>query len=82
MAKQITTEKVRTEIAGLIRLCRWGARSLYGGPLYIRQKEESIRTLQDLCDALGFTVPTVDDPDLGLRMVKGVYRGRRPHRKA
>ena len=82
MAKRITTERVRTEIARLIRLCRWGARSLYNGPEDIRRQEESIWTLQDLCDALGFTVPTVDDPDIGLRMVKGVYRGRRPHRRA
>ncbi|MFQ5903175.1 MAG: hypothetical protein ACE5JO_05750 [Candidatus Binatia bacterium] len=77
MATKVTVENVRKEIARLIRLCRWSARKCsFGHEEDIRRQEESIATLQDLRDALGFKVPTVEDPDLGFLMVKGVYRRR------
>lgn len=50
MAKQITTEKVRKEIARLIRLCRWGAREF---PRSASREREAILLLQELADQLG-----------------------------
>ena len=73
MAKQIAIEKVRTEIALLIRLCRWSARNLNSAPEEIHRQEKSIGTLQDLCDAPGFKAPINERTGV---FVRGVYRVR------
>ncbi|MFQ5903176.1 MAG: hypothetical protein ACE5JO_05755 [Candidatus Binatia bacterium] len=74
MTKQVVIEKVRTEIAKLIRCCRWSARQL-NTEGNIRRQEENIATLQYLVDALGCRVPEIRDPEHP-RMVRGVYRGK------
>ena len=53
MAKELTSERVRTEIARLIRLCRWGARTYPRREEQIKREREAIALLQELADNLG-----------------------------